>query len=469
MADVYIVYSNRDDTAPEAAGHLAAALAPRWTVFWDDLIVGDFVDAIEREMADAGCIIPIWSSGARKSESVRDELAIAKRLHVTMIPVKVEDCDAPYGYGQLSAVDLRGWKGESDHPRYQQLLRKLSSIVPPKAKPVRPATVAGGALKLPAVFFSVSSYETHLTPLEAVSALRIFGAQTVLISAYDLLPARRPKKIIPALSQLHRQGAYIVVDSGNYEAYRRADKTWTADDLKPALAGIPYNMAFSFDIMRPPADALRAAKQIVTAARCDEERIGRAVSPIVHAPRSNGRYRVECLPDIVYYVADHLQPMLVAVPERELGPGLIASARTVQRIRKKLDELPFYQPLHLLGTGNPWSIAILAAAGADSFDGLEWCRVVADGSTRRLYHSQHFDFFAYQARVSASPVTSAAVDDARVDFAGKVALHNLDVLSDFNAELRTSAEKSGLEALVRELLGTDNVRQLKAQMPELFE
>jgi hypothetical protein len=88
----------------------------------------------------------------------------------------------------------------------------------------------------------------------------------------------------------------------------------------------------------------------------------------------------------------------------------------VRRIRDELDKLPFYQPLHILGTGNPWSIAVLAAAGADSFDGLEWCRVAVDRDTGRLNHFQHFDFFAYQARLADSPIALAAVDDEGVDW-----------------------------------------------------
>jgi hypothetical protein len=37
--------------------------------------------------------------------------------------------------------------------------------------------------------------------------------------------------------------------------------------------------------------------------------------------------------------------------------------------------------------GNPWSIAVLTAAGADSFDGLEWCRVTVDRRTAQLHHN----------------------------------------------------------------------------------
>jgi len=467
MADAYIVYSSRDPEAAAAAAHLANLLRPQWTVFWDDMIVGDFVEAIEREMPIARCVIPIWSPAARSSESVRDELALARKYEIDLVPVRVVACDAPYAYGQLSTVEIRNWSGDREHNGFKQLLRKLASVVP--ARTAAPRSRQFAKVALPALFLSVSSHETHLKPIEAVKALRLFGAKTVLISAYDLLPERRNRAIVRELTRLRNQGAVILVDSGNYEAYRRRDATWTADKLRPALEGIPHDYAFSFDILRPSKAPSLAVKQIIAAVVRDAQVTAAPIIPIVHAPKkSDGNYDLTHIPSVIHNLADRLGPPLIAIPERELGPGLISSAQTVRRIREALDRLPFYQPIHLLGTGNPWSIAILAAAGADSFDGLEWCRVVADATTRKLYHFQQFDFFAYQARVASSPVTAAAMNDELVDFAGKVAFHNLDVLTEFAGQLQKDAAGNRLEALVRELLGRENIAQLTTQMPDLF-
>jgi hypothetical protein len=467
VADIYIVYSSRDPLATAAAARLADLLRPQWTVFWDDMIVGDFVEAVEREMPLAGCVVPIWSPAARSSESVRDELALARQHQKDMVPVRVEACNAPYAYGQLSTVEIRDWNGDSGHEGFKQLVRKLARVVP--ARTPAPRASAFGNVALPAMFLSVSSYETRLKPIEAVKALRLFGADTVLISAYDLLPERRHKGIIRELTRLRKNGAVVLVDSGNYEAYRLKDQTWSADMLKAALEGIPHDYAFSFDELKPSKSPTIAVKKIIAAVSRDAQATTKPIIPIVHAAKKrDGNYDLEHIPSMIRDIADRLGPPLIAIPERELGPGLVASALTVRRIRAALDTLPFYQPIHLLGTGNPWSIAVLTAAGADSFDGLEWCRVVADAVTRRLYHFQQFDFFAYQARVATSPVTVAAMADKLVDFAGKVAFHNLDVLTEFAAELQTGAASDKLEALVRELLGRENATQLASQMPELF-
>ena len=95
-------------------------------------------------------------------------------------------------------------------------------------------------------------------------------------------------------------------------------------------------------------------------------------------------------------VAEQLFPVLLAVPERALGDGIIARTLSVRRLRQALDKLGFYCPLHLLGTGNPLSIAVYAMAGADSFDGLEWCQTVVDHQTGKLFHFQQWDLFKDQ-------------------------------------------------------------------------
>ena len=127
-------------------------------------------------------------------------------------------------------------------------------------------------------------------------------------------------------------------------------------------------------------------------------------------------------------VAEQLFPVLLAVPERALGDGIIARTRTLRRLRKALNELDLYCPLHLLGkTGNPLSIAVYAMAGADSFDGLEWCQTVVDHESGRLFHFQHWDLFKDQTdwgNNGALPYIQSAL------------MHNLDFYRTFMTELR---------------------------------
>ena len=468
MADICIIYAREDHAIAEK---LHGLLSQQWDTWWDEKIVGEFSKEIEAEIPKAGCIVPIFSANSREKGTVTDELRLGQKHNKKLLPIRLDDSDAPYSFGSYSTIDMRSWSGEVDHPGFKLLQRKISSVVPPRVQPQRPVAIANDKLLLPTLFLSVSSYDTQLKPPDAaVRALRVFGASSILVSAYDLVPSRKPQAMIEELMEYRKNGGFVLVDSGNYEASRLDDKSWSPNDLKEALAQTPHDWVFCFDEMKPSLDRNRAVKEIVEAVKRDQVFTSAPVLPIVHTPTlEQGGYELENIPWVVREVAEILNPQLIAIPERELGPGLIARAKTVQNIRKELSKLPFYQPIHLLGTGNPWSIPIFAAAGADTFDGLEWCRMAVDRATNRLHHFQHFDFFTYQTCVADSPITRNALEDSKIDFAGKVAFHNLDYYASFVKELRGYVNKDNLEAFVIGLTGNDTAKQLKQQVPGLFQ
>lgn len=469
MADIFISHSSKTPDNLRKVRRLSELLSSRWSVWWDDTLIGKFPQIIPEEVRRAKCMVPVWTHASHSSDGVHDELALAKKSQAQIVPVSMEHCDAPFGYGTYSKVDFTDWSGESNHPALLQLVRKLESVVPPTNKPQQPRKIFGDRLELPALFMSVSSHETQLAPLPGVQALRIFGANAVLVSAYDLLPKRRAPQMAAELQKIRNKGGLVLIDSGNYEASRLGDNSWTPQQFKRALAGIPHDLAFSFDVMKPSVGPKEAARQIVEAVTRDSRLTAGPILPIVHAPYSEKQkgYVLHTIPAVIRSLSEQLAPPLIAVPERELGRGLVERAQNVQRIRQELDKLPFYQPLHLLGTGNPWSIAVLAAAGADSFDGLEWCRVAVDREANRLNHFQHFDLFTYQIGWADSPLLARLLGDDKIDFNAKAAFHNLDYFTQLGKDLRSAAAKGSFEAFVSNILGS-SYKLLAKKMPSLF-
>lgn len=467
MSDICVVYSRKNESSAE---QLVAQLSKLWSVWWDEKIVGEFPTVIEDVIPKAKCIVPIWSADSRDNRNVLDELSLAQKHSVPIIPIKIDSAAAPYGYGTFSHVDLRNWNGETEHKGYQQLIRKVSSVIPPRSKPERSKYLNICDVPLPSLFLSVSSHETQLTPLEALKVLRVFGARTILISAYDLSRARREDGLIKEIKAFRKQGGVVLIDSGNYESTRLDDKTWRAESFHSAIDGIPHDMVFCFDVLKPSKSAEVSAKLIMRAVERDAMHTKAPVLPIVHAPhRTKGGYELEMLPDVVRMIAESSAPPMIAIPERELGPGLMQRAKMMKKIRESLQDLPYYQPIHLLGTGNPWSIAVLLAAGADSFDGLEWCRMAVDAAGDRLNHFQHFDFFKFQAQSAVSQVTRDAQSDQNVDFAGKVAFHNLEYYSDFLRRVQAAIRDDDIKAFVTEIITKDNARQLIDEFPDLYK
>ena len=164
-----------------------------------------------------------------------------------------------------------------------------------------------------------------------------------------------------------------------------------------------------------------------------------------------------------------MRPIVVAVPERELGNGILARASMVRDIRQALNTLGFYQPLHLLGTGNPLSIAIFSAVGADSFDGLEWCRTVANSRTGALYHFQQFDLF-WQSETYGSLLVMDAVTSDRIEYSGKVVFHNLDFFSTWMAQISENLRIGKIDIFLTEKIpgGADSMKLLGKAVPEVF-
>ena len=492
MTDVVVIYARPDQ---QRARWLVDALSDCWKVWWDDTLTGRYHVELENRLRSCKCAVSIVTASSRQSDNLLNELEIARDQGATIIPAQMDNSRAPFGFSAWSKVDMKHWNGEADNEGLQQLRRKLATVVPPNSPPARPTALYNGRLPLPALFHSVSSHETRLDPLEAVKVLSLFalgekeksernGAPPVLSSAYDLLDAQdktsKEKKELralrQALKQYRRRGGVVVMDSGNYEAERKEDKTWCSDAFHSILKDVPHDFSFAFDYNEPSGAQTRQSRQalasmssIVKGVKIDRRFTSSPVLPIVHAPRrKSGGYELQDLPVTVRRVAAQLCPPVVAIPERELGPGLIEAARSIRCIRSELDTLPTYQPLHILGTSNPQTVAVYTVAGADSFDGLDWCRYVVDTRSSTLHHIQHYDFFELQSRFADSKVTRTALDDDAISISGKAALHNLDYYAAFAHSLHLAAVNTRLEGMVTKLLGKEKVELLEKRVPEIF-
>ncbi|MEM5471942.1 toll/interleukin-1 receptor domain-containing protein [Hoeflea sp. AS60] len=472
MADVYLIYAREDEGA---ARNLFDNLSPRWSVWWDQLVKERFSDEIVAEMAKTRCAVVLWSKASRIKDTVIDEVKLAQKQSVKIVCASLDGSEPAYGFGGYSTSDLSGWMGENDHPGYKLLFGRLMSVLPAPQPPSQPNSLAYGRIPLPAMFLSVSSFETQLVPEGAVKALALARAPAILVSAWDLVRRRKPEALIEALREYRQTGGFILLDSGNYEASRLSTKHWRVDDLQEALAAFPPDWAFAFDKIRASwpkkeMSAERITETILERVQCDQALTSAPILPVVHAPRlSSSGYLVDVLPDISRRVAEALQPAMIGIPERELGAGMGQRVKTMQAIRRELNKLTFYQPVHLLGTGNPWTIAIMTAAGADAFDGLEWCRVIVDHQDDRLNHFQHFDLFTDQTQFADLAVARDALNDDKVDFAGKAAFHNIDYFMRYNQELRDAVSQKRIEGFVNKRLPKVAVEMLHRITEGLFD
>lgn len=314
--------------------------------------------------------------------------------------------------------------------------------------PTRPLAlgIAETSVPLPCFFPSVSSVKTNLLPHDYAELLDVSGYPHFLVSAYDVENSAPDAgaRLDAALQNSVRRGAVILLDSGNYESFWRSDATWTRERFYTAIGIGAYAIAFCFDNQDPTGDGIAIAEDVISRVLEDQKHATGSIVPIVHgAP--------DILPDAVRSVAEQLCPLLVAVPERALGDGILNRTRAVRRIRKALASLEFYCPLHLLGTGNPLSIAAYAAAGADSFDGLEWCQTVTDHQSGRLSHFHHWDLFRSH--------TSWGQGDT-LPYVHAALLHNLEFYRHFMKALQEAIVSTNVPDFIVSFAGQEHATPL---------
>lgn len=278
---------------------------------------------------------------------------------------------------------------------------------------------------MPAYFPSISSVKTQLPPADYLSVLTALADLTdkYLISAYDLLPLDRECDARKCIESARRAGSVVLMDSGNYESFwKETQASWKQDSFHSALDAYPCDIAFGFDEQQPPQDEEEHVELVIERWKLDQRRAGNCrIVPIVHGDAQR-------LPALCRKVTQRSGVEFIAVAERRLGDGLIARAQTVRAIRESLDSTGCYVFLHVLGTGNPISMAVFSLQGADSFDGLEWCQTVVDHESALLFHLSQADFFIGQTDWS----------EVDVPFHIKVLAHNLEFYRDWMARLHTA-------------------------------
>lgn len=307
----------------------------------------------------------------------------------------------------------------------------------------------------PWFFPSVSSVKTNYAVLEYVRLLNAMGARRYLVSAYDLARASAGERAgLEAELQIARsRGCNVLIDCGNYESYWKGDQSWDRETFHAVARSTEWSVAFSFDNQRP-GDSLEAVvSEVVTGTLKDRDALaGRQVCPIVHAPP-------EILPEACAAIAQKLTPEMIAVPERELGDGIYARAVMVWRISRMLSSLTPSPLLHLLGTGNPISLLLFVAAGANSFDGLEWCQTCVDRTDGRLHHFQHYDFFAYQ---------TAGGENSGLSYGSAVLSHNLAFFDAWMRQISIALEQRETRAMLERYLPSGALQDLENHRPEGF-
>jgi len=441
-----------------AAGHKA------WLTDTDS--VGDWRKDVQAALSRPECVgaIVVWSPDSIKNPIVVEEAELCLHLGRRILGVVIKGVELPLGLRWTPRVVADSWDGTAQSIDQLPLRQKMMRLTQPESETSRISEVVlnGKKLRCPAFVFSVSSFETQISPAKTLELLDLFTPPAVLVSAFDVLGTRDASHDVTPddnlLKKLGNRDTVIFLDSGNYEAYRFENEWWQRSPwlLKEAISRLRTDVVFSHDRIVDLAtkNDVRPDK-IVSDLLLDLERDeksyqGRPISPIIHAPRLEDQtFYSAILPKLCADIAKSKKPPLIAVAERELGDGILERARRVRSIRSALDSNGFDQPLHILGTGNPISMLILSFAGGNVFDGLEWCRTVVDSATMRLNHFHHYDLFvAQRSEIQDALLREYLTNNEELLTAkAKAVLHNLYFFKQFVEEIQQAHQNRAYEEL----------------------
>lgn len=405
MITVFLSHSSRDkDLARRIADDLKSRSIEVWFDEWEIRVGHSISQMIERGLEKADFVAVLLTRHSVNSGWVEKEWQAkigeeAEKRKVIILPLRGEACRIPAllrdkKYADLvadyqSGIDelIKALAAHSNQTAYNLTFNATLHLQ-------RTAKLSIGGIPLPCFFPSMSgAAKNALSPLEHLEIIMAVSYPHFLISAYDLFHSKRKDRlnIQRLLEKATSHGQVILMDSGLYEKKWLRAGSWPKKEFHGTLRNTPCHLAFCYDNLNPKGNTDQIALALSRSVETDRKKGDmNAIIPLIHAPDPGD------FPPICSLVSKQIDPAMIAVPERELGDGVLAIAKTVGAIRKALDETGQYYPFHIVGTGNPLSILIYAACGADSFDGLDWCQTVVDHTTGRLYHSLQLDFFAHQ-------------------------------------------------------------------------
>jgi hypothetical protein len=130
VENIFLSYAAED--RPQAKV-LAEALGTRgWPVWWDRTILAGqkFDDAIEAALAQARCVIVLWSRASVASDWVKTEAAEGAQRRI-LVPVLIEDVKIPFEFRRIQAANLVGWNANPAHQSFENLLESVTALMGP--------------------------------------------------------------------------------------------------------------------------------------------------------------------------------------------------------------------------------------------------------------------------------------------------------------------------------------------------
>ncbi len=275
----------------------------------------------------------------------------------------------------------------------------------------------------------------------------------MLLSSYDINKDERlhENKSVGEVSQYSRTGNFVMMDSGVFESYWKSDKTWTFKEYRDTLEKVDADFYATFDFSPNilPRE-LDLYSELITRIRESRDVITNGVPlEILH-----GRTPEELIGIVSKYASSlgNEQSRIIAIPERECGASVLERGRNIMQITHKLRERSEKFLLHILGCGNPISMALYAYCGADTFDSIDWTSNIFEKNENKIFDFSQLDLIGCHCEACSMEEKS---------YINRALLHNLLFYQQHVEKLQYMIKECTLKDYVQVYLGTPLFRQLE--------
>jgi len=295
----------------------------------------------------------------------------------------------------------------------------------------------GRKFSTPAYFPSISSAATRLQLIPLIHLCTDNNYPRLLVSAYDLHHNyAQQKSIIPTLKNYSKQN-FLFVDSGTFEGYWLHDNRWNYSKYAKMTKQLSGDFYTSFDEIPSPDSTDNEILSDVSNFAKKSSKLSKNSKCITVA---HGNSPSQLISVVTKLAQKHKESLsVISIPERDCGKTLELKISTIKKIRKILSKENPVNLLHVLGCGNPLSIALFSYAGADSFDSVDWSRWTIDPKTLQFADLNHLPLIHCSCKICKRK---------KSDPVSRTLLHNLLFYKEFMDSLRMNISKNnGLEFL----------------------
>jgi queuine/archaeosine tRNA-ribosyltransferase len=305
-------------------------------------------------------------------------------------------------------------------------------------------TVGKKQFVTPTYFPAISKKEIRDPEDEFLELVTSFRYPRLLVSAYDYgrLGSLSQRRAVGRLSDYYRRGSIILLDSGVFESYWRGDDKWTFRRYRESVKNVDSDLYFSFDPLPSSGKANKDAYRELTLKRVSDSfklANGNECVPIVHA--KDPAHLTEFVADLVKKESEMFRNL--AISERELGSSISERTVTVKKLRKLIGGRKGGL-LHILGCGNPVSMAAYSYAGADTYDSLDWALSSCNPFEDTLVDYSHLELLGCKCKVCRTPSFKPPTN---------VFLHNLLFYQNYSLKLQTMIRQGTLRDYLLEMGG----------------